>query len=245
MSETPSPPTQGWCEEDTRTFLDLARYAVPGREAQIAALVDLVPASEKPFDIIDLGCGEGLLSAALLDRFPQAWITALDGSAAMLARARARCQRFGVRFTAQRADLGQPWPRLARAPRTVVSSLALHHLEDSAKKRLFQEIFASLTAGGALLIADLVQPASTRALAYAAQAWDDAVRDRARQLDGDSRGFDAFVAEGWNLFRHPDLEVDRPAPIFSQLAWLREAGFVAVDVFWMQAGHALFGGRRA
>jgi hypothetical protein len=28
----------------------------------------------------------------------------------------------------------------------------------------------------------------------------------------------------------------------SQLDWLKEAGFAIVDCFWLQAGHAVFGG---
>jgi tRNA (cmo5U34)-methyltransferase len=41
----------------------------------------------------------------------------------------------------------------------------------------------------------------------------------------------------------PDPE-DRPSPLFAQLCWLREAGFEAVDVYWMFAGHAVFGASR-
>lgn len=240
--QNPSP--AGWQEADTETFLGLARYAVPDREAQIAALVAHIPTIDQPFDIIDLCCGEGLLSAAMLARYRQAWVTGLDGSAAMLASATKRCRRFGVRFTTQRVNLGREWAQPTRQPRAVVSSLAIHHLDDHGKQTLFREVFRTLAPGGALLIADLIQPATVEAQTYAADDWDEAVRERALLLDGNTAGFDSFVAEGWNLFRHPDPEVDKPATLFDQLSWLREAGFVAVDVSWMRAGHAIFGGRK-
>ncbi len=251
MSETPNraapkqaPSPAGWQEADTETFLGLARYAVPDREAQIAALVSQIPATDQPFDVIDLCCGEGLLSAAILARFRQAWVTGLDGSAAMLASATKRCRRFGVRFTTQRVHLGNAWAQPTRQPRVVVSSLALHHLDDHGKQSLFRSVFRTLAPGGALLIADLIQPATTEALHYAADEWDEAVRERAQLLDGNSAGFDSFAAEGWNLFRHPDPDVDKPSSLFDQLCWLRDAGFRGVDVFWMRAGHAIFGGRK-
>ena len=42
---------------------------------------------------------------------------------------------------------------------------------------------------------------------------------------------------------HLDPEdIDKPSPLLTQLKWLEQAGFKAVDVFWMQAGHAIFGG---
>ncbi len=45
----------------------------------------------------------------------------------------------------------------------------------------------------------------------------------------------------WNHFYFPD-ESDKPSPLYHQLQWLEQAGFVAVDCFWMQAGHAVYGG---
>jgi hypothetical protein len=37
-------------------------------------------------------------------------------------------------------------------------------------------------------------------------------------------------------------ELDQPSRLADQLIWLREGGFRTVDCFWMQAGHAIFGG---
>ena len=34
----------------------------------------------------------------------------------------------------------------------------------------------------------------------------------------------------------------KPSPLYAQLKWLEQAGFEGIDVFWMQAGHAVFGG---
>ena len=39
-------------------------------------------------------------------------------------------------------------------------------------------------------------------------------------------------------------DYERAGRLRDQLKWLEQAGFVDVDVFWMQAGHALFGGRK-
>ena len=36
--------------------------------------------------------------------------------------------------------------------------------------------------------------------------------------------------------------IDKPSTLLEQLRWLEAAGFAAVDVFWMEAGHAIFGG---
>jgi tRNA (cmo5U34)-methyltransferase len=75
----------------------------------------------------------------------------------------------------------------------------------------------------------------------AAQGWDAAVRQRSLAIDGDEKAYDYFVETGWNYFRHPD-PIDKPSPLPAQLKWLEQAGFVEVDVLWLQAGHAIFGG---
>jgi len=53
-----------WSEETSQTFLDYGRYFVPAREHQIETVCDLIPASNHPFTVFELCCGEGLLEAS-------------------------------------------------------------------------------------------------------------------------------------------------------------------------------------
>jgi tRNA (cmo5U34)-methyltransferase len=100
-----------------------------------------------------------------------------------------------------------------------------------------------LASGGVFIIADIVQPVGSESKKAAAVGWDESVRRRALELDGDTAVYDQFRQSQWNIFTYPD-PMDKPSPIFDQLIWLSEAGFVEVDVYWMQAGHAIYGGRK-
>lgn len=42
--------------------------------------------------------------------------------------------------------------------------------------------------------------------------------------------------------RYFDPDFDKPSRLVNQLNWLAAAGFTAVDVYWLRAGHAVFGG---
>ena len=66
--------------------------------------------------LLDLGCGTGASTAALLDAAPEAEIIAVDASAEMLAQARPRSGRSTVRFVhGDAADLArQPAARTLR-----------------------------------------------------------------------------------------------------------------------------------
>lgn len=49
----------------------------------------------------------------------------------------------------------------------------------------------------------------------------------------------------WNSFTltEPD-PIDKMSPLYSQLTWLDRAGFAGIDVYWLLAGHAIFGGTK-
>ena len=94
-----------------------------------------------------------LFSPMILERFPAARLTLVDGSTAMLDRAR---ERFGddpsVAFRVAdlaTCDLEGPWD-------AIVSALAIHHLEQPAKKDLFARIRSALAPGGLFVNAEQV-----------------------------------------------------------------------------------------
>jgi tRNA (cmo5U34)-methyltransferase len=235
----------GWNEADSQDFIDLGSFFVPDREEQIATVLDMIP---DPGDglLVDLCCGEGLLSRALLERFPRARVLAMDLSPAMLEHARTALAAHGGRFETRPFDLADgSWRRFAEPVRAFVSSLAVHHLDGPGKRELFRDLAAALAPGGAVVIADLVQPATSAAQTLAAKAWDESVRHRSLERAGHLGPFEKFVHERWNLYADPDPDpIDQPSPLLDQLRWLEEAGLAGVDVFWMKAGHAVFGGVR-
>ncbi len=239
-----APNKLGWNEQDSRAFIDFGQYFVPDREVQIQTICNLIPPHMEPFHIVELCCGEGLLAAALLEQFPTCIVHGFDRSPEMLQHAQLRLAQFNGRFTLQVFDLAAPtWRNLAWPVHAVVSSLAIHHLDAQQKQDLYRDVYRMLVAEGVFIIADVIQPVHHLGVVVAARAWDDAVRHQSLKLDGNTRAFDVFLQDKWNLYRHPD-PIDKPSRLFEQLKWLEQAGFVDVDVYWMKAGHAIFGGRR-
>ncbi len=233
-----------WDEQTSQTFIDYGRYLVPDRELQTEIICDLIPRRGEAFNILELCCGEGLLAESLLARFPQCVVYGYDGSRQMLEQARTRLVQYGDRFRPAMFDLAaDAWRRPGWPVHAVVSSLAIHHLDGPQKQALFRDLYSLLVEGGALVIADVVQPSHPLGVELAAKALDDVVLQRSLELDGDTHGFDFFQRERWNMYRYSD-DIDKPSRLFDQLKWLESAGFVDVDVYWMKAGHAIFGGRK-
>jgi tRNA (cmo5U34)-methyltransferase len=230
-------------EVDWDVYRRLAPAAVPRRAEQIATLLSLFPFGvDERFEAIELGCGEGYLSASLLACYPRATVLALDGSDQMLERARARLAVFGDRAAVRSFDLeSDEWLEHVDEGDVVVSSLCLHHLNDAGKRTLFSELSRRLSRRGALLIADLVQPPRPEARALFEAMWDRAAEEQSIATTGSRSLYDLFIQSEWNLYRHPD-PIDMPSPLFAQLQWLQEAGFSGVDCWWLTAGHAIYGG---
>jgi tRNA (cmo5U34)-methyltransferase len=242
MAATDNP--NKWDEATSQRYIDYGRYFVPEREAQIRMVADLVSSIAGPGRVIELCCGEGLLAELLLDELPYWTYQGLDGSDLMLAKAGVRLSRFGTRCQLHRFDLAEhSWRDPGLQAQAVVSMMAIHHLDGDGKRMLFKDIYRMLSAGGVLVISDMIEPASDASCRVAADAWDAVVQKRSQELDGDLGGFDFFRDEGWNTFRFQDPgDIDHPSPLFQQLEWLELAGFSQIDVHFLQAGHALFSG---
>jgi len=235
-----------WSEADSKLYQEIAAVAVPAREEQIAALLTLLPFNPaEPFRAVEVGCGEGFLAHALLDCFAQAQLVALDGSEEMRLQTARRLSAFGERVTVEPFDLfAGDWLAHVEGADCVVSSLVLHHLDDAEKQQLFAAIGERLSPRGVFLIADLIQPPRPEAGELFAAAWDRSAEAQALAQTGSKRLFEQFAQIGWNYYRFPD-PMDKPSPLFEQLTWLKAAGFVVVDCFWLQAGHAIYGGYKA
>jgi tRNA (cmo5U34)-methyltransferase len=232
----------GWTETDSSTYCDIADVAVPRRAEMMDRIIAAVPfARVEAFRIVEIGCGDGRLAAALLETFPQATLTAFDGSDAMRERATARLTAFNRRARVRpfKLETLDWWDQMFGAD-LLVSSLCLHHLNDAKKQYLYKAAADRLSARGALVIADLVDPAHESARRAAADEWDAAAEQQAAAA-GRPDLFARFLEVRWNHFRFPD-PAECPSAIFHHLVWLRHAGFGAVDCLWMYAGHAVFAG---
>jgi trans-aconitate methyltransferase len=231
-----------WTEADSSLYREIADIAVPRRDDMIRALIAAVPfAADDAMRIVELGSGEGALAGRLLEAFPRATITALDGSASMRTVTEFRLEPFGQRARVRAFDLASLdwWDQMFGAD-LVVSSLCLHHLNDAKKQYLYKAVADRTSPRGALLFADLIDPMHASARRVAADEWDASAKSQADAL-GRPELFTRFLETRWNYFRFPD-PADQPSALFHHLVWLRHAGFAAVDCVWLHAGHAVVGG---
>jgi trans-aconitate 2-methyltransferase len=95
--------------------------------------------------VLDAGCGTGQVTTLLRDRLPHGEVVALDGSASMIERARARLGEDRVEYVV--ADLSRPLP-FQEPVDAILSTATFHWIPDHAA--LFANLAAVLRGGGQL-----------------------------------------------------------------------------------------------
>jgi SAM-dependent methyltransferase len=195
-----------------------------------------------PRRVLDAGCGSGVLLAAVLNGFPEAEGLGVDYSAPMLESARGKLAPFGGRAQVAAADLAAPgWQAAAPGPYdAVVSGYCIHHLPDDRKLAIYGEIFALLAPGGVFFHAEHVASDTPELEALFDDAMTEHLYRRRRE-----RGEEVTLEQVRRDFlTRPDRAANLLAPLETQLAWLRDLGFIQVDCYWKWFELALFGGVR-
>jgi SAM-dependent methyltransferase len=122
----------------------------------IASITAWLPVAADPRHIVDLGCGTGTGTFALLKRFPRAEVTAVDTSADHLHRLleKAVAERLTDRVHTVQADLDAAWPDLG-TPELVWASASMHHMADP--DRTLRQVHDTLTPGGLFAVVELAR----------------------------------------------------------------------------------------
>ncbi|MGW1504866.1 class I SAM-dependent methyltransferase [Streptomyces mirabilis] len=142
-------------EHDTGDQVEILDLDAEVLAEHLASITAWLPIGTSPRHIVDLGCGTGAGTLALLERFPEAELTAVDLSAAHLNRLREKAAAAGAADRARivRADLDATvWPELG-TPELVWASASMHHMPDP--HRTLRQVHDLLAPGGLFAVVEL------------------------------------------------------------------------------------------
>jgi tRNA (cmo5U34)-methyltransferase len=179
--------------------------------------------------VLDIGAGTGLLSARILERYPEATLTLLDFSKEMLDVARQRLHgRPNIFFRI--ADYSQE--SLSGRYDIIVSALSIHHLAHQKKRRLYSEIFDALNGNGIFVNAEQVRGETPWTDRRNIEYWDTFVRSG------------GLSKTEWEQVRQRRDYFDQMERLSVQMRWMRNIGFSDVDMIYKNRSFAVFSGRK-
>ncbi len=190
--------------------------------------VDSLNLSTSSPEILDLGAGTGLFSEFVLQKYPNAKITLVDLSQRMLDIAQKRFSSNENISIIQQDFTTFKGEKLYDA---VISSLAIHHLEDKAKAELYNRIFSFLKSDGIFINAEQVAGESE----YFSRLYDKEWREKVEASNLSREDIDTSYER---------IKLDKRTPVSTQIKWLRDAGFKEVDCLYKYYDFAVLYGRK-
>ncbi|HNS24471.1 MAG TPA: class I SAM-dependent methyltransferase [Methanobacteriaceae archaeon] len=204
------------------------KHIIPCLDDLYHILADLTRTNIQQPRILDLGAGTGLLTSYIYDRHPQGHFTLLDISEEMLNIARDRFKNSHD-FTYVVADYTHH--EFRESFDLIVSSLSIHHLKNQDKQILYQKIYDLLNPGGVFLNADQV-------LGPTPATEEEYQRNWMQKLDvGSLSEFDKNII----LDR---MQLDKPATLNENLTWLKNIGFIDVDIYYKYYNFCILHGKK-
>jgi ubiquinone/menaquinone biosynthesis C-methylase UbiE len=193
---------------------------------------------------MDLGCGDGILGAAILGEYPSARGVLVDFSGPMLDQAREQLKEYAGQLAFENLDYGDPaWigSIQAEAPfDAIVSGYSIHHQPDARKRQVYSEIFSLLKPEGWFINIEHVSSAAQLNIDLFENHYVT-VRYAIEQREGGTRTFEQLADEYKN---RPDKAANILASTELQCDWLREIGYEEVDCYFRIYELAVFGGRK-
>lgn len=222
------------------------RAAIPLAQEQIGVMMSILKTRDHPLEtFLDLGCGDGILGAALLGAYPAARGVLVDFSEPMLEQAREQLGDYSGPIAFENLDYGDPaWVSRLQSHGlfdAVVSGYSIHHQPDARKRQIYEEIFSLLAPRGWFINIEHVSSAAQLNIDLFENHYVSARYDIEKQ-NGGTRTLEQIAEEYKN---RPDKAANLLAPVELQCNWLREIGYDEVDCYFRIYELAVFGGRKA
>lgn len=219
--------------------------AIPLAREQISVMLALLDTRPEPVrSFIDLGCGDGILGAALLDKYPQSRGVLADFSDPMLEQARIQLKDFSDQLRFLNLDYGNPaWVDAVQTERpfdAIVSRYSIHHQPDERKRAIYADIFELLSSGGWFINIEHIFPSAT----LATDLLNEHIIDGRYAIEIQSGGSKTRQEIADIFLNRPDRKANLLTPVDTQCDWLREIGFEQVDCYFRVYELAVIAGRR-
>jgi tRNA (cmo5U34)-methyltransferase len=235
-----------WDDKDFVNFYtDSANFIVLERQRSIRILLEVVAfhfPSLSDLHILDLGCGEGIITKHICDKSPNNNFCLVDASEEMLSKAKANLSssKSNISFNHLTFEDYSASQSEDCKYNLVISANAIHHLDFTQKTSLFTKIYKELKHGGLFLNIDTVHPSSAHSEEIQFELWRNWMNET---LEKNGKQSDIGKYDNIPSVYKNNLE-DRPSGLWDQLKTLSKCGFRDVDCFYKYSIFAVFGGTK-
>lgn len=190
-------------------------------------------------NVLDLGCGDGIVMHELLKTDNSIVATLIDGSEDMVNKAKERLKDFkNIKFVQASFQDIRNRSTVLQNYDFIVSSLAIHHLTMDEKTSLFRTIYSHLKIDGYFLNIDVILASSNTLEQWYLALWKQWIDERKSFFGIEGNRYDDIIR------RYKDNTDNKPDTLDTQLDILKTIGFKDVDCFYKYGIFTMYGGRK-
>jgi tRNA (cmo5U34)-methyltransferase len=201
---------------------------IPNLDQMYDMMTELASSDFSRPKILDLGAGTGLLTNYIFKKYSQGHFTLLDISKEMLNIARERFKgNPNFKFINEdylESDFVEKYD-------IIISSLSIHHLKNHSKRKIYSKMYESLNKGGIFLNLDQIYAPSAENENIYQRNWLEKIESKSLPQSEKEIIFDR-------------MKHDRPATLENNLKWLKNCGFINVDVFYKYYNFCILYGKK-
>lgn len=221
-----------------------SRAAIPLAQEQIGIMMSILKSGNEIKNFLDVGCGDGILGAAILGEYPNAQGIFIDFSEPMLDQARIQLKDFSNQLVFENLDYGNPaWINKMQAYvpfDAIVSGYSIHHQPDIRKKEIYQEIYSLLKPNGWFVNVEHIAAESQLAV----DLFNNHIVDQWYEQEKNIGGTKTKQEIKETYLNRPDKDANVLLSVDTQCDWLREIGYEQVDCYFRIYELAVFAGQK-
>jgi len=155
-----------WSAEQIKSFEFMQNLGVPRKDEMLKVMIDVLSLQKAKPRLLEIGGGSGTFTEMILKKYSKAHLVFLDGSSAMISKAKRKLNKCKGHITFLQRDINQPnWYKgIGESFDAIVSSWCLHYLADDRRDPFFKEINSFLRPSGVFLYSCSVQPENKKFL---------------------------------------------------------------------------------
>ena len=195
---------------------------VPYYLEQHRIIRELFPDDDKEYRVLDLGCGNGVLSEVVFSKLPRAYIVAFDLTENMLQAYEKKLKKHAGAFELKAGDFRTD--PIGNGYDVVVAGLTLHHLTWKEREEFYKTIFRSMNNQGLFIARDVIIDEDEKIKHQHYELWKNHMRSNGEDPD---------------FWYAKHMEKDHPVTLSNHFTWLKKAGFSTVACHWQLYNFAI------
>lgn len=188
---------------------------VPQYLEQHQIIYSLLPSEDKNFRVLDLGCGNGILSELVFQKLPHSHIVGFDLTENMLKAFERKLSRFSGKFELKQGDFR--YDSIGHEYDIIIAGLTLHHLTWEEREKFYNTLYSSLNEGGIFIARDIIIDENKDVINDQSVHWKEFMKSQGEDPD---------------FWYTKHIEKDHPMTLTDHLTWLKKAGFTKGACYW-------------